>query len=72
MVWAEMPLYGHTDLYVFARCGKMEARHRSDVLEPTGRSYAGAMVDAFILMQDNARAHTAQVYMTILDDKGIR
>ena len=27
--------------------------------------------DAFVLMQDNARAHPAQMYMTFLDDKGI-
>ena len=27
--------------------------------------------DAFVLMQDNARAHPAQMYMTFLDDKCI-
>ena len=33
--------------------------------------YAGAIGDAFILMLDNARANTDQVYMTFLDDKSI-
>ena len=71
MVWADMSLNGRTDLYVFVRRGITEARHCNDILEPIGRSYAGAIGDAFILMQDNARAHTAQVFMTFLDDKCI-
>ena len=71
MVWAEMSLDGRTYLYVFARGGITEARYRIDIMQPIVRSYAGAIGDALILMQDNARAHTAQVYMTFLDDKGI-
>ena len=65
-----MSLDGRTNLHVFARGGITEARHCSDMLEPIGRSYAGAIGDAFIFMQDNARANTAQVYTTFLDDKG--
>ena len=45
--------------------------HRRDILEPIVRSHADAIRDAFILMQDNARAHTARVYMTFLDGKGL-
>ena len=30
-----------------------------------------AIGNTFILMQDNARAHTARMYMTFLDDEGI-
>ena len=30
-----------------------------------------AIGDTFILMQDNACAHTARMYMTFLDDEGI-
>ena len=71
MVWVEMSLDGRTDLYAFARGGITDARHRTDILEWIVRSYAGAIGDAFILMQDNARAHIAQVYMSFLDDKGI-
>ena len=48
-----MSLDGRTDLHVFARGGITEARHCSDILEPIGRSYAGAIGDAFILMQGN-------------------
>ena len=46
-------------------------RHRSDILESNVGSYAGNIGDAFISMQDNARAHTYQVYTTFLGDKGI-
>ena len=71
MVWTEIPLDGHTYLYAFPRAGIMTARHRSDVLEPIVRPHAGAIGDAFILMQDNACSHTAQVSMTFTDDTGI-
>ncbi len=71
MVWAEIPLDGRTYLYVFARWGITEARHRSDILEPIVRQHAGAIGDAFILTQDHARAHAAQVCMSFLDDKCI-
>ena len=32
MVWTEISLDGHTDLYMFPRGGIMAARHRSDIL----------------------------------------
>ena len=73
MVWTEVPLDGHTDLYVFPRSGIMAARHCSDILEPIVRPHAcAANGDALIVMQDNAPAHTAQVYMTFIDDTCIR
>ena len=49
----------------------MSARHRSNILEPIVRPHACDIGDAFILMQYNARAHRAQVSMTIVDDTGI-
>ena len=64
----EVPLDGHTDLYVLPRGGIIAARHRSDILEPIVRPHAYANGDAFILMQDNAPVHTAQVSMTFIDD----
>ena len=71
MVWMEIPLDGRTDLYVFARGGITSERHRNDIREPLVRPYAGAIVDAFILMQDNACAHTARMYLTFHCDEGI-
>ena len=71
MVWTDIPLDGHTEMYVFPRGGIMAESHRSDILEPTVRPHAGAIGDACILMQDNARANTAQMFMTFIDDTGI-
>ena len=71
IVSTEVHLDGHTYMYVFPRGGIMEARHRSDILETIVRPHACANGDAFILMQDNAPAHTAQVSMTFIDDTGI-
>ena len=42
-----------------------------DIREPIVRPYAGAIVGAFILMQDNIRNHAARVSWTFLDDEGI-
>ena len=44
MGWTEVPLDGHTDMYVFRRGGIMAARHRSDILEPIVRPHACVMV----------------------------
>ena len=71
MVWAGISLDGRTDLYVLPRGGITAVRYCDEVLEPIVRPYAGAIGDTFTLMQDNARAHTARVSTTFLDDEGI-
>ena len=71
MIWTEIPLDGRTYLYVFPRGGTTVAIHRNDILEHIVRQLASAIGDGFILMQDNARAHVAQVSMTFIDDTGI-
>ena len=43
MVWSEILLDGHRDMYVFPRGGIMEARHRSNIMEPIVRPHAGAV-----------------------------
>ena len=68
MVWAGLSLDGRTDLYVFARGGITAARYRDEILV---RPYAGAIGETFILMQDNARSHTARLCMAFLEDEGI-
>ena len=60
-----------TYLYVFRRGGITAAIHRSDILEHIVRQHAGAIGDGFILMQDNARAHRAQVSMTFIYDTDV-
>ena len=71
MTWTEIPLDGRTDLWVFPRGGITAAIHRSDILEHIVRQHASAFGDGFILMQDNAPAHIAQVSMTFIDDTDI-
>ena len=56
---------------MFPRGGITAVRYRDEVLEPIVRPYAVALGGTFIVMQDNARAHTARVSMTFLDDEGI-
>ena len=57
--------------HVFPRCGIISARHRSAIVEPIFRPYACAIGDAFILMQDNARAHTSKESRTFRDDDAV-
>ena len=71
MALYEISLDGRTVLYVLVRAGITVAIHRSDILEPIVRPFAGVIGDAFILIQDNARAQTVLVFMTFLDVEGI-
>ena len=52
---------------MLVRDGIMAAIHRSDILEPIVRPFAGVIRDAFILIQDNARAQRVLVSMTFLE-----
>ena len=67
MVWTEIPLDGRIDLNVFARGHITVAIHRNDIREPIVRPLAGAIVDALILMQYNARAFPARLCSSVLD-----
>ena len=71
MALDEISLDGRTVLYGLIRAGITVAIHRSDILEPIVRPFAGVIGDAFILIQDNARAHTVLVSTTFLDVEGI-
>ena len=62
---------GRTDLYVLARGHITVAIHRNYIREPIVRPLAGAIVDAFMLMQYNASAFPARVSLTFLDDEWI-
>ena len=71
MALDDISLYGRTFLYVLDRGGITAAVHCSDIMEPIVRSFAGVSRDAFILIQDNARAQTVMVSMPLLDVEGI-
>ena len=71
MALGEISLDGRVVLYVLVRGGITAAIHRSGILEPIVRPFAGVILDAFILIQDNARAQRVPVSMTFLDVEGI-
>ena len=58
---------GRTDLYVINGGTLTPLRYRDDTQDPIVRPFAGAIGDNFILMQDNARPHTARECMGYLN-----
>lgn len=71
MVWGGICLDGRTDLLVIDRGALTAVRYRDEVLHPVVRPFAGALGPDFVLMQDNARPHTARVVQAYLDQEGI-
>jgi transposase len=71
MVWGGVCMDGRTDLYVLPGGTLTAQRYRDEILEPIVRPFAGAIGEGFILMQDNARPHTARISMEYLDQEGI-
>lgn len=64
--WCGEALNGHTAMHVLARGALTSIRYR-----PTVRPYSGVMGPGFLLMQDNARPHVAEVCQQFLHDEGI-
>ncbi|KFM62332.1 Transposable element Tcb1 transposase, partial [Stegodyphus mimosarum] len=63
-VWGSISLSGGTDLDVFPRGTMNDQVYRDDILDAYMRPYAGAISDAFLLQDDNARPHR----VSIVDD----
>ncbi|GFS90556.1 transposable element Tcb1 transposase [Trichonephila clavipes] len=62
MVWAGISLGYRTYLHIFKRGGSVTAvRYRDEVLEPIVRLHAVAAGSTFVLMDDNARPHRADI-----------
>ena len=53
MVWAEISLGGHTDLYVL-QGRNLAVRYRNEILDAYVWPYETAIGNDFILMDDNA------------------
>ena len=66
MALGDISLDGRVVLHVLVRAGITVAIHGSDILESIVRPFAGVIRDAFILIQDNARAQRVLVSMTFL------
>jgi hypothetical protein len=61
MVWGDISYDGSTDLYVIRNGSLTCIIYRDEIIAPIVRLYAGAIVDDFILMDDNARPHRARI-----------
>ncbi|GFU89825.1 transposable element Tc3 transposase [Trichonephila clavipes] len=71
LVWAGISLGGHTDLHVFHGGTVTGLRYRDEIIDPYVRSYAAAIGNDFILMDDNARPHRAGIFEEYLEDHGL-
>lgn len=71
MVWAGISLGYRTDLHIFKRGSVTAVRYRDEVLEPFVRLYAAAVGPTFVLMDDNARPHRADIVDDYLESEGI-
>lgn len=72
MVWAGIMLDGRTPLHVFDKGSLTAMRYREEILEPYVRLFRGAVGPGFLLMDDNARPHRAQVVDDYLESEDIR
>ncbi|GFV72857.1 transposable element Tcb1 transposase [Trichonephila clavipes] len=71
MVWAGISLGYRTDLHIFKRGSVTAVRYRDGVLEAILRLYAVAVGSIFVLMDDNARPHRADIVDDYLESEGI-
>ncbi|GFW99752.1 transposable element Tcb2 transposase [Trichonephila clavipes] len=71
LVYDGSSIDGRTDLYII-RDGPLTARrYREEILRPVVVPYAEAIVDDFILMDDNCRPHRANLVEDFLSEEGI-
>ncbi|GFT97136.1 transposable element Tcb1 transposase [Trichonephila clavipes] len=71
MVRAGISLGNRTDQHTFKRGSVTAVRYRDEVLEPIVRMYAAAVGPTFVLMDDNARPHRADIVDNYLESEGI-
>ncbi|GFY23084.1 putative DD41D transposase [Trichonephila clavipes] len=71
MVWEGISLGYRTDLHFFKRGFLTIARYRDEGLEHIVRLFASAVGPTFVLMDDNARPHRADIVDDYLEREGI-
>ncbi|GFV72907.1 transposable element Tcb1 transposase [Trichonephila clavipes] len=71
MVSAGISLEYRTDLHIFKRGSVTAVRYRDEVLEPIVRMYAAAVGPTFVLMDDKARPHRADIVDDYMESDGI-
>ncbi|GFV51624.1 transposable element Tcb1 transposase [Trichonephila clavipes] len=70
MVWTGISLGCRTNLQIFKRGSVTSVQYRDEVLEPIVRLYAAAVGPTFVLMNDNARLHRADILDDYLESEG--
>ena len=65
MVWADISVNGKTDLYVIENGLLTALRYCYKILDKFVRPYADAFGPEFILMNNDARPHRAQVHTSL-------
>lgn len=71
MVWGGISLHGKTELTILNQGTVTAERYIQNVIRPQVIPFAQRMGPGFILMQDNARAHTARSTQTVLEESHI-
>ncbi|GFX70473.1 transposable element Tcb1 transposase [Trichonephila clavipes] len=71
MVWAGISLGYRNDLHIFKRGSVTAVRYRGEVLEPIVRLYAVAVGNTFVLMDDKAHPHRAEIVDDYLESERI-
>ncbi|GFX58004.1 transposable element Tcb1 transposase [Trichonephila clavipes] len=71
MVRAGISLGYRTDLHILKQGYVTAVRYRGEVLKPIVRLYAAAVGPTFVLMDDNARPHRADIVDEYLESEGI-
>ncbi|GFX88635.1 transposable element Tcb1 transposase [Trichonephila clavipes] len=60
-----------TDLHIFKRGSVTAVQYRDEVLESIVKLYAAAVEPTFVLMDDNAHPHRADIVDDYLESEGI-
>ncbi|GFT26598.1 transposable element Tcb1 transposase [Trichonephila clavipes] len=71
MVWAGISSGYRTDLHIFKRGSVTAVRYQDEVLEPIVKLYTAEVEPIFILMDDNACLHRADIVDDYLESEGI-
>ncbi|GFS89583.1 transposable element Tcb2 transposase [Trichonephila clavipes] len=71
LVYGGISIDGRTDLYIIRDEPLTARRYRDEILRPIVVSYAAAIGDDFILMDDNCRPHNANLVEDFLFEEGI-
>lgn len=72
MVWGGINLEARTELTLVNGRSLTAVRYVTDILDSHGVPFAPFIGENFMLMQDNARPHTARIVNKYLDETEIR